>query len=327
MEEKKTEEKKTDERAEEKKGDGGKDQKWLVNSLGHEAVPDLDGLGPMNGRAGRAGIGEKGKGLDDAALAADLDGEFRWKDLFAEVQQRNEAPALLIYSTMTKDRLLDAQMEHFLETYIRRHLSPARQHELEQKVRQQLDKMDAESSDLLEEVLGNLPKNCTEKEYRTFWKSLKFRTSIVKTVARRHNVDPDQPMDRLGLSLVRAVHSHNQPQNVATGDASGGYHYPAYPIYPIWAGPPIVGPTGAIGPTGPRGAMLSMAATGAPVPPTMHMDHKEDVPVWRPHAPMSSAAAAVAHDHDHDSDVSRSYDHDEVSACLIGDTGPTGPSE
>jgi hypothetical protein len=213
-----------------------REEKHVPNHLGHVDIPDLvtnhgNLMNPMTVAGLKTtvkGIGME-VGLVTAKGATDmLEEEFRWKELFASVQQRNEAPALLVYKSMPRDHLLEAQMEHFLETYIRRHLSPSKQLQLETSIRQKLQEIDHESTLLLEEVIKMLPADIAEDQCRTWWKANGFRNTIVQTLAKRYQVDPDTPLDRLGISLIRAIHDHHQQQIQGLTGPTGETGAPRY---------------------------------------------------------------------------------------------------
>lgn len=236
----------------------------LNNHLGHSEIPDLlnavHGLNLMS-MAGKKNGSESASAASTAAAAAAasvavLEEEFRWKELFAEIQQRNETPAFMVYKSLPRDHLLEAQMEHFLETYIRRHLAPSKQRQLEVDIRRKLLEMDNESVLLLEEVIKLLPRDIAEDQCRLWWKANGFRNTIVCTLARRYQVDPlATEADRLGINLIRAIHAATQLPGLGTGASyepnsigyGAHYHYSLPAAVTGAAGPQVVvhGETGA----------------------------------------------------------------------------------
>jgi hypothetical protein len=213
----------------EKDGSNGKGSAFPENNpLGHAAVPDF--LGQNKSQAGSAAMG--------ASTISLLDEEFRWKELFSEIQQRSETPALLVYKTMARDPLLEAQLEHFLETYIRNRLSPARQRELEEKIRKKIDEMDAASIELLQDLVKMMPKNISDEQCQVFWASSHFRQPIVRAVAERYKVDQDQNEEWIRVAIIRAIHAEHQDTN----HSHTGF------IAPL----AMNGPTGPTGPVGVR---------------------------------------------------------------------------
>lgn len=198
------------------------------NPLGYGEMPDL--------------IGSK---LGQDLIGSELDVEFRWKDLFARIQQRNEIPALMVFRLLKSDPLLQAHTEHFLETFIRKHLSSARQNKLETDIAQTLSGLDQQSVKLLEDMIQSLPANVSISEIQNFWKISNCPRHIIFTMAKRHNVDPDEmPLDELGIQIFRAIHSHKIKNHPVAGST---FFYS--------------GATGATGPTVPSGSPA--AATGA----------------------------------------------------------------
>lgn len=124
-------------------------------------------------------------------------------------------------------------MEHLLEMYIRRYLSPVRQQELERNIRNRLSDIDAEGVSLLDDVLKQLPYSITDANCLLWWKNTQkkdgFRNNVVRTLALRYNVDLDQPADKFPISLIRTIQAAQQPISYASG------------------------PTGCVGSTGPIG--------------------------------------------------------------------------
>ena len=163
---------------------------------------------------------------DDKSISNDkpekqLEDEFRWKELFAEVQQRNESPSFVVHKLIRRDHLLEAQMEHCLENYIRRIMSPLRRRELEQAILRKVMEMDQESMNLLEGLVRMLPHYISDDQCLLWWKSTGFRKQIVKAVAQRYDMDPDQPDQQLALRLIRTIHAANiEANHVHTGSSA-----------------------------------------------------------------------------------------------------------
>jgi hypothetical protein len=166
-----------------------------------------------------------------AGAGAALDLEFRWKELFARVHRRNESPFLMVYKALSRDRLLELDLESLLERHIRSALSAAKQRELELRIDAQLADLDRESVQLMQDLVRLLPTGLLDSQYAAWWRSVAFRGDIVRAVAQQFGVDPDLPRDALGLALIRAIHTANRLANAPTGTTGFiGNPWPHKPI-------------------------------------------------------------------------------------------------